>query len=162
MPPMTTKSEDRPKILMAPPVAALTGLIVCVILHLIWKPWWLPGFPNPWTIILGGLMVAGGFALAIWAANLFHGADTNIDPRKPAEKIVTSGPYRFTRNPMYVGLLSVHFGVGLALSLDWTLVVTVVLWAFLHWGVVLREESYLTDKFGADYEELLSQTRRWI
>ena len=67
-----------------------------------------------------------------------------------------------TRNPMYVGLLLMHLGVGFAFSLDWTLVITPILWVVIHWGVVLSEEAYLSKKFGPDYDALLKQTRRWI
>ena len=158
----TVAEKDRPNIVMMPPLAALTALILCLILHFIYKPWWLPGFPSTVGIIAGLALVAAGFAIAHAATNHFHEAGTNVDPTKPALVVVTTGPYRFTRNPMYVGLLLVHFGVGLAASLDWTLVITPLLWAFLNWGVVVREEAYMTEKFGDDYRELLGHTRRWI
>ncbi len=154
--------SDRPNIVMMPPFAALTGLVLCLVLHFIWKPWWLPGFPNPIAIMLGLAFIVFGFSIAHAATNAFHDAETNIDPSKPALTIVSDGPYRFTRNPMYLGLVLVHFGVGVAGSLDWTLIVTPALWMLLHFGVVLREEAYLTEKFGDDYEELLANTRRWF
>ena len=159
---MTSLAFDRPNIVMMPPLAALTGLILCVTLHFIWKPWWLPGFPNLFAIVIGIGIIAGGFVIAHAATNSFHDADTNVNPLKPALKLVTDGPYRFIRNPMYLGLLMVHFGIGLAGSLDWTLVVTPALWVFLHFGAVLWEEAYLTEKFGDEYLALLSRTRRWI
>lgn len=154
--------SDKPDIVILPPLAALFGVFAYVVLHFVWRFDWLPGFPSLPMIIVGGLLVIGGFKIAFSAARQFQGADTNVDPTKPALVVVKTGPYRFTRNPMYVGLLSVHLGLGLALSFDWVLIITPILWAVLHWGVVLREETYLTEKFGVDYSTLLSSTRRWF
>ena len=153
---------DSPNIIMMPPMAGVISIVATLILQLIYAPWWIPGFPSFFMIGLGLLLVVVGFSIGHSATTVFDEAGTNVDPSKPALIIVDQGPYRYTRNPMYVGLLLVHLGLGLIGSLDWVLITTPALWLFLHFGVVLREESYLTNKFGEDYTQLLSKTRRWI
>lgn len=92
----------------------------------------------------------------------FRRAGTHIEPYKPALVLVEGGPYLFTRNPMYVGLMALHLTVTLVASLDWGLLTLVALALALHYGVVLREERYLTAKFGQPYTDYLARTRRWI
>jgi protein-S-isoprenylcysteine O-methyltransferase Ste14 len=89
-------------------------------------------------------------------------AGTNVNPAKPALTIVHGGPFRFTRNPMYLALCLLQVALGFFLN-DWiTLLFVVPLALFLHYGVILREERYLTAKFGEPYLELKRQVRRWL
>ena len=89
-------------------------------------------------------------------------AGTNIDPAKPALAIVRGGPYRFTRNPMYLALCLLQIALGFFLN-DWiTLLFVIPLFFVLHYGVVLREERYLTAKFGEPYLQLKREVRRWL
>ena len=81
---------------------------------------------------------------------------------KPALVLVRDGPYRFTRNPMYAGMVLMLVALGLLFSVDYTLPIAPLLWLVLHVGVVLREETYLIGKFGARYQSYLDETRRWI
>ena len=154
--------EDKPNIIMLPPVATIGALGICFVLQFAFDPNILSAFPDLSLMILGGVLIIIGFLIAGLGVAAFHGADTNVDPTKPALTIVNTGPYRFTRNPMYIGLVLVHFGLGLAFSLDWTILLTPGLGLLLHFGVVLREEAYLTAKFGDQYRDLLQSTRRWI
>jgi protein-S-isoprenylcysteine O-methyltransferase Ste14 len=114
------------------------------------------------TGVVGAVLCAAALGLAVWAMVSFRKAGTHIEPIKPALNLVVSGPYRITRNPMYVGLVTLMLGLSLAASLDWGVLLVPVLWALLHWGVVLKEEAYLTDTFGAPYLDFLSRTRRWL
>ncbi len=63
---------------------------------------------------------------------------------------------------MYLGMILFQIGIALAFSLDWALLIAPLLWAALHFGVVLREERYLSERFGEEYTRFVSQTRRWI
>lgn len=83
-------------------------------------------------------------------------------PWKAPRALVLAGPYRFTRNPMYLGFLLIQAGIGCARQNALYLVLLVPSWALLHWGVVLREERFLLRKFGAPYQQLLATTRRWL
>lgn len=155
-------SGDRPNILVFPPLASVVAPLSAIALEWLWPPDILPPAFTASILIPGlAILVLSGF-LAVAGARAFKAAETNIDPRQPALRIVRDGPYRFTRNPMYLGMVLFQIGLGLTFSLDWTAVTAPILWAVLHWGVVLPEETYLGAKFGKDYEALLAETRRWL
>ena len=113
-------------------------------------------------LIPGLIMVGAAMVLALTAILAFRRAGTNIEPTKPALVLVFDGPYRFTRNPMYSGLILMMAGLSLIFSIDYALLLTLPFALVLHHGVVLREEAYLTKKFGQPYTDYLTQTRRWI
>lgn len=89
-------------------------------------------------------------------------AGTDPRPSRPSTAIVTSGPFRFMRNPMYVGTTSLYAGVSLLANAVWPLVLLVPLLLVLRWGVVSREERYLEAKFGDSYRAYRAQVRRWL
>jgi protein-S-isoprenylcysteine O-methyltransferase Ste14 len=89
-------------------------------------------------------------------------AGTNVDPREPTTTIVTGGPYRFTRNPLYLSMTLVYAGItALANALPAALLLPAVL-AFMRRGVIEREERYLERKFGDEYMDYKARVRRWI
>jgi len=110
----------------------------------------------------GFVLAAAGAALIQWAHEHFAKARTPAAPWQASRALVLAGPYRFSRNPMYVGALLVLAGAGLARANAWYIVLLPIAWAMLHWGVVLREERYLLQKFGAPYQRLLDSSRRWL
>ena len=100
--------------------------------------------------------------MALSALRTFKAAGTNVHPSEPALTIVRGGPYRFSRNPMYLALCLVQAGIGFLLN-DWiTLLFVVPLALVLHFGVILPEERYLEAKFGEQYLALRRKVRRWI
>ncbi len=101
-------------------------------------------------------------ALFVWAALSMSRGGTSLPPGTPTRAIVTSGPYRFSRNPVYVAMLLILSGIGLHKDCVWFLLLTPVLFGLLHWGVVLREERYLERKFGSTYLDYKSRVRRWV
>jgi protein-S-isoprenylcysteine O-methyltransferase Ste14 len=111
---------------------------------------------------LGGVLAVCSAALAIWAKRVMQAAGTNVRPDQPTLVIVKRGPYRHTRNPMYLSLCVFQIGIALLFN-DWiALLLALVLFTILHFGVVLREEAYLERKFGEEYLELKHSVRRWI
>ena len=108
-----------------------------------------------------GLIVLGG-ALALWALAQFRKAGTSVDPAKPVRNLVRDGPYRWSRNPLYLALTLVSVGVSMRINWFWTLVMLVpVLW-IMSWGVIAREERYLEDRFDDTYRAYKRRVRRWI
>jgi protein-S-isoprenylcysteine O-methyltransferase Ste14 len=101
-------------------------------------------------------------ALGGWALRTFRAVGTNPSPHQPSLSLALTGPYQFTRNPMYVGFVLLLAGLSLIFSLDWGLILVPVLALVLHYGVVAREETYLTAKFGQPYRDFLLRTRRWL
>lgn len=154
---------DTAGVIMAPMAMLLVAIITSAALEFIVPVAFLPEpGPGSWSSWLGALLFAAGYGIAILGRRAFTRAGTNVFPHLPALRLVTSGPYRFTRNPMYLGVLAAFAGIVLAFSLEIGIVVLVLLALALHFGVVLREERYLTRKFGAPYEEFARRTRRWI
>ncbi len=154
--------QDRPNIIVLPPLALLAAILLTMALRF-WLPLGVLIQIRPEVIVAFGSVV---MAVALWinvtGFRAFKRAGTNVNPYRPSLKIVRDGPFRFTRNPMYLGMITFVAGFGTAMATLWGPIVAGGLWALLHWGVVLREEQYLTAKFGADYSALLSATRRWL
>ena len=100
--------------------------------------------------------------LALSALRKMKAAGTNVHPSEPALTIVRDGPFRFIRNPMYLALCLLQIALGFFLN-DWiTLLFVVPVAVIFHYGVVLREERYLTAKFGEPYLQYKREVRRWI
>ena len=113
-------------------------------------------------LVCGIVFIILAPTLALSALITMKAAGTNVDPGKPALAIVRAGPFRFTRNPMYLALCLLQVALGFFLN-DWiTLLFVVPLALVFHYGVVLREERYLTAKFGEPYLQYKREVRRWI
>ncbi len=112
--------------------------------------------------MLGGACLAIGLCLVAWGMVTFRRAGTAITPHHSANRLVVSGPYRFTRNPMYTGLTIVYIGVSALLGSEWPLLLLpLVLFIVFHF-VIEREERYLADAFGSEYAEFRRRVRRWL
>ncbi|MGB0505628.1 MAG: methyltransferase family protein [Pikeienuella sp.] len=151
--------SDSPDIKVFPPLASLIALAAQLGL------WWFifTGYtPSPAAFWTGVATLVVSAILPIAGVIAFKRAGTNVNPHKTTLTIVTNGPYRFTRNPMYLGMVLFQIGLGLALGNPWAAPAAILLWLSLHFGVVLKEEAYLTAKFGDDYTSLLARTRRWV
>lgn len=117
-------------------------------------PAWLDG--------AGWVMIGAGVALALWAAFTFRAAGTSVNPTKPATTVVAHGPFRFTRNPMYVSLAAIYLGGVVMLNSLWPLVLfPIALW-LIRTQIIAREEAYLERKFGATYLDYKKRVRRWL
>jgi protein-S-isoprenylcysteine O-methyltransferase Ste14 len=89
-------------------------------------------------------------------------AGTNVRPSEPALAIVTDGPFRFTRNPLYLALTACYIGITLLANAAWPLVVLPFALVVTHYGIVRREERYLEAKFGTTYVAYMTRVRRWL
>ena len=116
-----------------------------------------------WLSIGSGIvLVLAGFAVANFAIALFGRAGTQRKPWRTTTAIVTGGPYRFTRNPMYVGLTLIYAGLALALDGPLALALLPVVLAIVRIYVIAREERYLAAKFGDAYLDYKRRVRRWL
>ena len=111
---------------------------------------------------LGIAAMAVGGALMFWGLATFARAGTPIIPDRAARRLVVSGPYRFSRNPMYLGLTALYTGLALVLNLAWPLVLLPVVLLTLIALVIEHEEQHLRDAFGTSYEEYCRRVRRWV
>jgi protein-S-isoprenylcysteine O-methyltransferase Ste14 len=157
-----SNTGDNPGVIAPPPLIALVTLLLGLLLDWLLPLYLLSVVLGPWARgFIGGLAVASGFALGFAGMGRFFEAGTNVDPRKPATQLATAGVYRYVRNPMYVGLLVVVGGFGVAFASDWTLVLLVPMALTLRNGVILREERYLEAKFGEQYRSFKARVPRW-
>lgn len=157
-----TETRDTAGVIAPPPLVALAAVLVGVAVD-----WLLPAYVL--TVLLSFeariglsvLLVVAGCALAIVGKRTFDRNGTNVNPYKPATVFVTTGIYAHIRNPMYVGLGLLVAGIGVALASDWTLVMLFAGALVIHFGVVKREERYLTAKFGEAYVEYMGRVPRY-
>ena len=140
------------------PATVLVGLAFDRLLPL---PFAISEFDGlPW-IVAGSLILIG---LGLFAAGVrnFSRAATPLPTNQPARVLVTTGIYRWTRNPIYLGFLLAYGGIGVATQSPWTLILTLPLAITLRYGVVAREEAYLERRFGEVYRDYKAHVRRWF
>ena len=121
----------------------------------------VPG-PRYVSLAAGVLIVLAGFWLIAGAIKLFRRTGQEPAPWKPTPELVLSGAYRFTRNPMYLGLTCIQAGLGLAVNNLWITVLAPFSLLAVHFLAVVPEERYLTEKFGESYRAYLSKVRRYL
>jgi len=146
-------------------VIAFPPLLVAgaLALGLLWH-WLVPRhpFPSGPSRIAGIVFLVAGGALIAWGARTMRAAGTNIDPTQPAVALVTTCPFRWSRNPLYLANLIIYVGTTLVVDALWPFVLLVPLIALLEWGVIRREERYLSRTFGASYDAYRARVRRWL
>ena len=151
--------RDNPGVIMLPPL--LYGIAFAVVLALHWF-WPIPIFTQAVALWPGLALVILAVGIALWGRRALLAAGTNVNPSLPTTAIVTSGPFRFSRNPLYMALTLLYFGLTLAFNTWWGIVVLVPLLILMHRGVVLREERYLEAKFGETYRQYRSKVPRYL
>jgi protein-S-isoprenylcysteine O-methyltransferase Ste14 len=100
--------------------------------------------------------------VGIWGERTLKRGGTNVNPKQPTLAIVSDGPYRFTRNPLYLALVGLYLGISLAVGTAWPLVFLIPVLLVTHYGIIKREERYLAGKFGEPYVAYMKRVRRWI
>jgi protein-S-isoprenylcysteine O-methyltransferase Ste14 len=111
---------------------------------------------------LGGLLIAVGLALFGWTLATFWRHRTTVNPYKAASSLCTGGPFRFSRNPIYLGDWFILAGVSLLLKTAWPLLFAPLIWAMLRYGVIRHEEAHLEARFGDAYRDYRGRVRRWL
>ena len=129
--------------------------------------WWMPRTFIPDALILplrviGVAIIVVGVVIVLAAARLFRRAGTPVPPTEPTTVLVTGGIYRWTRNPMYLGLSLILLGIGFATGSVWFFIALVAAVFAVTKLAIEKEEVYLADKFGAPYLDYKSRVRRWI
>lgn len=155
----STDITDHPDVIALPPLIFLGCAVAGGVLQFIF-PFRVMNYSV--SLSLGVVLAVVAASLAIWAVRVMTAAGTNVRPDRPTLTIVRSGPYQFTRNPMYLSLCLLQLALGFVLDGWIPLLFTIPLMLILHFGVILREESYLEAKFGEQYLALKREVRRWI
>lgn len=152
-------SADKPGVVVLPPLLYAAALIVVLALHWFWP---MPISSRAVSLTVGLTLILFAIAIANWGRRTMHSAGTNVNPLRPTTAVVTSGPFRFSRNPLYLALTLLYVGLILSFNTWWGIVVLVPLLIIMHYGVVLREERYLDRKFGETYRQYCSMVRRYL
>jgi protein-S-isoprenylcysteine O-methyltransferase Ste14 len=153
------KDTGVPEFPVQPMAIFLTPLFVGLGLDFLTR-WRLGGgLPRVWA---GMAIVVAGYALSIWAMQQYRKAGSSPDIGHRPRSLVVSGPYRFTRNPLYLAMAIMVAGLSAALNLPWGILVLVLALIALDRLVVRREERYLSERFGEAYDRYHGRVRRWL
>ena len=154
------QDTDTSNAMVRPPIAWILALAAGVAAAWLYPLRFVPAsVPGVWV---GGAIFAIALALAIWAIVTIRQAGTQVETYKPTTAIVANGPYRFTRNPIYLGMVLGLIGLAIAFDSLWIVVTLVPFYLVIRYGVVAREEAYLERKFGDVYLGYKSRVRRWL
>jgi protein-S-isoprenylcysteine O-methyltransferase Ste14 len=148
------------KLIAPPPVMYLGALLLGFVIHAITP---IRIFPTSNAhVFVGGVLLALGAAFARWSFLTMRKYGTTADPTKPSTELATSGPFRLSRNPIYVAMTALYIGVALMANAAWPLILLGPLLLLMNWGVIRREERYLSERFGDAYAGYRSRVRRWL
>ena len=142
-----------------PPAYYLAGLLAVVAIEI--------AFPiggAPFWVVLPVALICGALWLSLDGGAMLHfrRAGTSMVPLNPSTALVISGPYRFTRNPMYLGMAFLYVALAFALGVIWALVLLPLVIAAVDQLVIAREEAYLVRKFGQPHRDYMARVRRWL
>lgn len=158
----TPPQNDHPGVIMKPPKIFLIFIAAGLALDLA-LPWSLiSAVKGPVATSVGAALLFAGIALMWRAVSRFGREGTNVPTDRPAETLVTSGLYRYTRNPIYLSFMALYLGIGFVLDNAWMLVLAFPFLLLLQIGVIAREERYLEAKFGEAYRNYKRHVRRWL
>jgi protein-S-isoprenylcysteine O-methyltransferase Ste14 len=153
------QNADNPGVIAPPPLIYAGALAMGLLAN---RRYRLAFLPRGLSRVLGWPLIAGGLAVGYLGFSEMKRAGTNLDPREPTTTIVTGGPFRFTRNPLYLSMTLIYVGItALANALAPLFLLPIVL-QLMRRGVIEREERYLERKFGEEYLSYKARVRRWL
>jgi protein-S-isoprenylcysteine O-methyltransferase Ste14 len=156
---MNSANSAGPAVKTIPPLVYLAGILVGSLANI-----WLPTkiLPDPIAWVVGGILVLCGLVLTGSAFLRFRRAGTTVRPDRAPSALVMSGPYRISRNPMYLGLAVISLGIAIADQSLWTLIALAIVMALIQRHAIEPEEAFLEKRFGAEYLSYKGTVRRWI
>src|SRR5947208_2410765 len=150
-------TADTANVIVRPPIAWALAVLAGLALN------WL--MPLPFLPVsagwLGAIVFALALALVAWAISTMTRAGSNVPTNLPTTTIVEAGPYRFTRNPIYLGMVLGLIGLAIAFNSLWLLMTLVPFALVIRHGVITREEAYLERKFADVYRHYRARLRSW-
>lgn len=150
---------ETPKVISYPPLLFWGTFVAGMLLN-----WGIPSpnFSTESVKVIGVTLGILGTIVAFWGAYAFHRAGTYVRPNRPVTALVTDGPFRYSRNPLYLAMTIIYLGITLYAGALWPLVTLIPALILIHWKIVQREESFLESRFGDDYRVYKAQVRRWL
>ena len=150
---------DPPRGPLIPPVYFLAALGVMALLHYFFPVMVL--WAEPWRYA-GVAIIAMALGFGFWAVHLFHKAETGVVPFTPIKAFIAGGPYRFTRNPMYLAMVGLLLGAGVLFGSATPFLAVPVFMLLMQGRFILAEEAMLAEQFGESYAEYRKRVRRWL
>ena len=151
---------DHANVIVMPPLLHLGSILLGVL------AFWFLRVELPlafaFRMVLGVALVGGGVAVAMSFGYAFRQTGQDPNPNTPTPRVITSGFYRYSRNPGYLSLAVIQVGIALLLNNAWILLALVPVLVTMHYGVIIREEAYLERKFGDEYLDYKKDVRRWL
>jgi protein-S-isoprenylcysteine O-methyltransferase Ste14 len=157
--PADQAERDSPGVHVPPPLVYLGVFLVALLLERRFPSFEMPRAP---ARVAAVVCIVLWLTLSLPAILLFVHKQTGLIPSQPATILVTEGPYRRTRNPMYLGLIFLYLALSLWFGVTWGLALLPVVVLLIQVGVVLREEKYLERRFGEEYRGYRRRVRRWF
>jgi protein-S-isoprenylcysteine O-methyltransferase Ste14 len=149
--------EGGARVRAPPPLVFLAAIVAGAFLPGL-RLWWSLGV----RIAVGAILIAAGLAVGLGAIKLFRKTGQDPKPWQPTPELIFDGPYKYTRNPMYVSMVLITLAVAAFSLRGWIAVLAPVALLIVHYTAVLREESYLADKFGEPYLAYKAKVRRYL
>jgi len=150
---------ENPSGAVHPSVLLLLWAVLGVGLGLL-RPLHLPAWPG--LGLVGKLLALGGALLVVWSFLEFRRNRTTLEHKRASTALVTRGPYRISRHPIYLGLVAILFGIAIRNDNAWLALLAVGFAVAVHYFTILREEAYLEREFGDDYRAYRASVRRWL
>lgn len=154
-------AERGARVRFPPPLVFLGCTITAVLVQRYVMPLGLDQ-GRPASTVAGVMLMVLGITSVVSARVLFFRTRQNPVPWTPTPELIAQGPYRFTRNPMYVGITTLLVGVGITSDVLWISLFALVALALVHLIAVVPEEAYLRDRFGEAYTGYVARVRRYI
>jgi len=163
---MTQQDSDKHQVapiaanlgLARPPIIFLIAIVAGLVLHFVWPVPFVPGLAR----VFGALIAVMAVALFIWSVRTFGSAGTPVPGNQPTTTIVMTGPYRFSRNPIYLAFSLFQIGLALAVNDAWILGTLLPAISIIAFVVTPREERYLEGRFAEEYATYKASVRRWL
>lgn len=156
---MTGQPGDTVAFRLWPPVAIGAPLLAGWLATLLWGD---PADLGAWRVPVGWALLVLFALWNGWALWLFRRHRTGLLPGQPTRAMIEEGPYRRSRNPLYVGMLALYLGLALLAPTFWGLVLFPAAVGLVRWGSIRPEERFLHERFGAEYDEYAQRVRRWL
>jgi len=153
-------TADTANVIIRPPIAWALAVLVALALQWLMPLPFMPAAAPAGRV--GGAVFAIALALAAWAIATMTRAGSNVPTNMPTTTIVDTGPYRFTRNPIYLGMVLGLIGLAIVINSLWLLMTLMPFALVIRYGVITREEAYLERKFGDVYRRYRARVRRWL
>ena len=153
--------NDHASVAVFPPLPFVLAFVVGILVHVLWEPFrFIPAFwighAAGWPLVLAAAM------LVVWAQRTMNRFGERSNVYRPTNVLISTGPFSFTRNPMYLSMALLYGGISLIVNIVWPIVVLPGVLMVVHYAVIRREERYLERKFGQVYRHYRARVRRWF